>query len=58
MGDFNFDMGDKAVEDFCSVNNIESLINKPTCYKNHENPTCINLVLTNRPGYLPLINLT
>ena len=50
MGDFNFDMGDKAVEDFCSVNNIESLINKPTCYKNHENPTCINLVLTNRPG--------
>ena len=51
MGDFNVPMSDKAMEDFCSLNNLESLIKKPTCYKNHENPTCIDLILTNRPGY-------
>ena len=51
IGDFNVAMSDKAMEDFCSLNNLESLISKPTCYKNHENPTCIDLILTNRPGY-------
>ena len=51
MDDFNVAMSDKAMEDFCSLNNLESLISKLTCYKNHENPTCINLILTKRPGY-------
>ena len=50
MGDFNIAMSDKAMEVFCSFNNLENLNTKPTCYKNHENPTCINLILTNRPG--------
>ena len=27
------------------------LINDPTCYKNFDNPTRINLILTNRPNY-------
>ena len=40
-----------SMEDFCSLNNLESLIKKPTCYKNHENRTCIDIILTNRPGY-------
>ena len=44
-------MSDKAMEDFCSLNNLESLIKKPTCYKSRENPTCIDLILTNRSGY-------
>ena len=40
------------MEEFCSMNNLESLIKKPICYKNHENPTCIvDLILANRPGY-------
>ena len=39
------------MEDFCSLNNLESLISKPTCYKNHENPTCVDLILTIKPGY-------
>ena len=45
------------MEDFCSLNNLESLISKPTCYKNHENPTCIDLILTNRPGYFQHSNV-
>ena len=27
------------------------MINKPTCYKNPDKPTCIDLILTNCPGY-------
>ena len=57
MGDFNIAMSDKAMEDFCSLNNLESLISKPTCYTNHENPTCIDLILTNRPGYFQYSNV-
>ena len=33
MSDFNGAMNDKAMEDFCSLNNLESLISKPTCDK-------------------------
>ena len=44
MGDFNLD-------------NLESLISKPPCYINHENPTCIDLILTNRPDYLQHSNV-
>ena len=33
------------------MKNLESLIKKPACYKNHENPTCTDLILTNRHGY-------
>ena len=57
MGDFNVAMSDKAMEDFCSLNNLESLISKPTCYKNHENLTCIDLIFTNRPGYFQHSNV-
>ena len=26
------------------------MINKPTCYKNSDKPTCIDLILRNSPG--------
>ena len=51
MGDFNVPVSDKTTVDFCSLNILESLIKKPTCYKNHENPTCTDLIPTFRPGY-------
>ena len=51
MADFNVPMSDKSIEDFCFLNNLESLVKKPTCYKNYENPTCIDLILTYRLGY-------
>ena len=28
---------------------LRNLIKEPTCFKNPENPTCINLILTNKP---------
>ena len=57
MGNFNVATSDKAMEDFCSLSNLKSLINKPTCYKNQQNPTCIDLILTNRPDYFQHSNV-
>ena len=45
MGNFNATMSDKTIEDFCMMNNLESLIKKPICYKNHENTRCIELIV-------------
>ena len=28
--------------------NLESIVNKPTCFENHKNPSCINLMLNNK----------
>ena len=36
---------------FCSSNDLTSLIDLSVCYKNPEEPTCIDLILTNRPNY-------
>ena len=55
MGDFSVTMSDKAMDNFSSLNNLETLISKPTCYKNHENLTWIDLILTNILVFLILI---
>ena len=36
------------MSEFCDTYNLKSLIREPTCYKNPENPSCIDLILTNR----------
>ena len=49
LGDFNVDMTDSYMKEFCIRYNLTSLIKEPTCYKNPENPSCIDLFLTNLP---------
>ena len=34
---------------FCDNYNFTSLIKQPTCYKNPNNPACIDLILSNTP---------
>ena len=34
---------------FCDNYNLKSLIKQSTCYKNPDNPTCIDLLLANAP---------
>ena len=51
IGDFNSEMGEKDMNEFCDLYNLKSLIREPTCYKNRNNPTCIDLMLTNREKY-------
>ena len=49
IGDFNCDVNDSKIKHFCDEYNLTNLINKPTCYKNPDNPSCIDLMLTNFP---------
>ena len=46
IGDFNLEISERSIHDFCNVCNLESLSNSPTCFKNPENPSCIDLLLT------------
>ena len=49
LGDFNSEMTDSNLNDFCNLYLLKNLIKKPTCFKNSENPKTIDLILTNRP---------
>ena len=37
------------MEQFCASYNLNSLIKEPTCFKSVDNPSCIDLILTNHP---------
>ena len=39
---------DKDMQAFCNVLNLKNLVKEPTCFKNIHNPSCIDLILTNR----------
>ena len=47
MGDFNADISDPSMTSFCSLFKLKSIVKEPTCYNNPENPSCIDLFLTN-----------
>ena len=47
IGDFNLTVNNKNLGVFMDTFNLESLINKPTCFQS-ANPTCIDLILTNK----------
>ena len=49
IGDFNVEVGDIAMSDFCNTFNLACLIIEPTCCNNPEKPSCIDLILTNKP---------
>ena len=47
IADFNSEIGERSMHDFCNAYNLESLSKTPTCFENPENPSCIDLLLTN-----------
>ena len=49
LGDFNSEYTDDHMIEFCSLFNLTSLIKDKTCFKSLDNPSCIDLILTNRP---------
>ena len=49
VGDFNACVGDEPLDTFCKFYCFTSLIKQPTCFENPENPSCIDLILTNKP---------
>ena len=49
LGDFNLEFSEPCLNDFCDIYNLKNLVKEPTCYKNPDNPSCIDLFLTNKP---------
>jgi len=49
LGDFNAEMDNNSMQEFCETYDLKALIKEPTCYKNINNPTTIDHILTNRP---------
>ena len=48
LGDFNACVEDETLEIFCKFYSFNSVIKQPICFKNPENPSCIDLILTNK----------
>ena len=49
MDDFNVGPENTYIKSFCNNFDLTSLIKEPTCFKNPENPSCIDPIFTNRP---------
>ena len=49
IGDFNVSSEDSHMEIFCESYGLKYLIKVPNCHKNPQNPSFINLILTNSP---------
>ena len=47
LGDFNAGIEEKHMKCFCDNYNLKSLMKQPTCYKNPDNPICVDLLLAN-----------
>ena len=50
MGDSNTEVTQRSMKVFCDSCEFKNLIKDPTCYKDPENPSCIDLILTNYPN--------
>ena len=48
IGDLKAEVNLECMKLFCETYDLSSLIKVPTCYKNPEKPSCIDLLLTNR----------
>ena len=48
LGDFNSEMCEEHMKEFCETYNLTNLITDPTCFKSINNPSCIDVMLTNR----------
>ena len=49
IGDLNAEINLECMKLICETYDLSSLIKVPTCCKNPEKPSCIDLLLTNRP---------
>ena len=47
IGHFSSEISERSMHDFCNVYNLESLSNTLTCFKNPENPSCVDFLLAN-----------
>ena len=48
MGDFNSEIHEQRMNEFCEMYHLKNLITSPTCFKNPLNPSSIDVILTNK----------
>ena len=48
-GDVNAEPTEAILSNFCEIFHLKHLIKDKTCFKNPTKPTCIGLLVTNRP---------
>ena len=48
LGDFNSEINELRMSEFCDIYNLQNLITDPTCFKNPTNPSSIDVILTNK----------
>ena len=48
LGDWNSEVTEEDMQDFCDMYNLENLIKEPTCFKSTTNPSSIDIMLTNK----------
>ena len=48
ISDLNSEVSEPSLDEFCETFNLESIVNKLTCFKNPKNSSCIDLVLINK----------
>ena len=51
IGDFNVEEKEKNLQDFMQNLAINNIVEERTCFKTPDNPSCIDLILTNRKQY-------
>ena len=49
MGDCNAEITNASMQEFCESYFLENMVKKPACFKNPAKPTCIDLIITNKP---------
>ena len=49
IGDFNAELANNYLKEFCASHNLKNLIKRPTCFKTLEKPTRIDHIFTNHP---------
>ena len=47
VGDLNMQEGDVCFDEFLDQFHVKNLVKEPTCYKNPDNPSCVDLFITN-----------
>ena len=50
VGGFNTEVAQTSMKIFCDSYEFKNLIKDTKCHKNPENPSCINLIMTNNPN--------
>ena len=49
MSDFNVEPNDAPIKNFSQIYGCKNIVKDKTCFKNPRNPTCIDMIITNRP---------